>query len=143
MEINDVLEHYGVPGMKWGQRRAQKKLEKTASKDAKRHVDAKMAYGKGAGTRRKLLKAELDERMKDPNYKKNFDNALEMVDRAHSAKRAKKWRAKEDVKDQTIRSTKQIAKALTGTTTLAAAGILYMQNKSTVDRFVADALRNI
>ena len=65
-----------------------------------------MAYGKGAGTRRKLLKAELHQKMKDPNYKKSFDDALETIDRSKSIGRAKRWRAKEDVKDQTVRSTK-------------------------------------
>lgn len=59
MEPDDILIHYGVLGMRWGRRRGTRKIEKTARKDAQRHMDAKMAYGKGAGTRRKLLKAEL------------------------------------------------------------------------------------
>lgn len=143
MEVNKVLQHYGVPGMRWGKRHAKRKVEKTAAKDAKRHMDAKMAYGKGAGTRRKLLKAELHQKMKDPNYKKSFDDALETIDRSKSIGRAKRWRAKEDVKDQTVRSTKIIATTLTGTSSVAAAGILYMRYKPQVDSFVSQVLRNM
>jgi len=143
MEVDDVLIHYGIPGMRWGHRNPQRKIEKTARKDAQRHIDAKMAYGKGAGTRRKLLKAELDQKMKDPNYKKSFEDALNMVDRSKSIGRAKRWRAKEDTKDQAVRSTKIAAKALTGTTSVAAAGILYLRYKPQVDTFVAQVLRNM
>ena len=114
-----------------------------ATKDARRHIDAKMAYGKGAGTRRKLLKAELDQKMKDPTYKKSFDDALETIDRSKAIGRAKRWRAKEDTKDQAVRSTKIAAKALTGTTSVAAAGILYMRYKPQVDALVKQVMQNM
>lgn len=160
MEVDDVLQHYGIPGMRWGHRKSiqtdgspnlpllpklkdQKRIEKTAKKDAQRHVDAKMAYGKGAGTRRKLLKAELDQKMKDPTYKKSFDDALELVDHSKSINRAKRWRAKEDTKDQAVRSTKIAAKALTGTTSVAAAGILYLRYKPQVDALVKQVVKNM
>lgn len=143
MEVDDVLQHYGIPGMKWGQRHAERKTQKMATKDAQRHVDAKMAYGKGAGTRRKLLKAELDQKMKDPTYKKSFDEALASVDHSKSISRAKRWRAKEDTKDQAVRSTKIAAKALTGTTSVAAAGILYLRYKPQVDAVISSVLRNM
>ena len=143
MEVDDVLQHYGIPGMHWGQRHAERKMQKTAMKDAQRHTDAKMAYGKGAGTRRKLLKAEIDTKMKDPKYKKAFDDALASADHVKSVNRAKRWRAKEDTKDQAIRSTKIAAKSLTGTTSVAAAGILYLRYKPQVDAVVSNLLRNM
>lgn len=63
------LYNYGVKGMRWGVRRR-------ATKDAKEFARAKMFYGEGAGTRRKLIKATVEERSKDPQYKKAFDEAL-------------------------------------------------------------------
>ena len=139
---DDALEHFGIKGMHWGHRKSQKGIEKMAKKDAQRHLDAKMAYGKGAGTRRKLLKAEIEQKMKDPHYKKSFDDALELADRVKAVNRAKRWRTKEDVKDQAVRSTKQVAMALTGTTSVAAAGILYMRYKPQVDAVVKTVLNN-
>lgn len=70
MNDNEYLQHYGVLGMKWGRRkggissRNTRSTAKLASKDAKRFAEAKMFYGKTAGTKRKLLKAELDKRRK-------------------------------------------------------------------------------
>lgn len=62
------LMHYGVKGMKWGVRRR-------ARRDAKEYTQAKMYYGEGAGNRRKLIKATVKARSKDPFYKSEFDKA--------------------------------------------------------------------
>ncbi len=56
------LEHYGVRGMRWGvsnDRRGgvSRKTDKVARKDAQEFARAKMYYGTGAGTRRKLIRA--------------------------------------------------------------------------------------
>lgn len=63
------LMHYGVKGMKWGVRRR-------ARRDAKEFTQAKMYYGEGAGNRRKLIKATVKARSKDPFYKSEFDKAV-------------------------------------------------------------------
>ena len=63
------LMHYGVKGMKRGVRRR-------ARRDAKEFTQAKMYYGEGAGNRRKLIKATVKARSKDPFYKSEFDKAV-------------------------------------------------------------------
>ena len=50
-------------------------------RDAYRFVEAQLDYGKGAGTKRKLMKEELDYKFKDPNYKAAFDDAVSQIDR--------------------------------------------------------------
>jgi len=131
------LKHFGVKGMQWGVRRMERKTQREASKDAKRHMDAKMAYGDGAGTRRKLLKAELTPKLKDPFYAKSFEDALSKISTAKAAANARGWRARQDAKDQTVRSVKQAAKYVTGTTSVAAIGLAYLKYKPQVDAFTA------
>lgn len=89
-EDKNSLGHSGVKGQKWGVRRYQnedgtlteegkrhygyydrpdgtkdyKRLQKDAQKDAREWARAKAYYGEGAGTRRKLLKNALSEKMK-------------------------------------------------------------------------------
>lgn len=137
------LQHFGVLGMKWGSRHSRNNISKSAAKDAKRHMEAKMAYGKGAGTKRKLLQAELGPKLKDPFYAKSFDEALAKIDTAKAASSARNWRRSQDAKDQTVRSTKQVAKFITGTTSVAAIGIAYMQYKPQVDAFVTKIYNDV
>ena len=69
---SDELYHFGILGMKWGRH----KTIRNAQKDAHEFARAKMFYGEGAGTRRKLIKAKINERSKDKLYKDEFDKAL-------------------------------------------------------------------
>ena len=142
MNDNEYLQHYGVLGMKWGRRkggissRNTRSTAKLASKDAKRFAEAKMFYGKTAGTKRKLLKAELDKKKKDlPGYEDAFNKALENVDYAKAAKKAVRTRTKKDVAYRTRVTTKQIL-GVTGPLTVAAASYAYQRNKPQVDAFV-------
>lgn len=132
--------HFGVMGMKWGHRKAtptgaSRSTDRLAAKDAKRHVDAKLFYGKGAGTRRKLLKAELDKKhSKVPGYTDAFNHHVGNQDHAKSAVRAKRERKARDVQYRTRVTTKQVLN-VTGPLTVAAA-IGYAKNKPQVDAAV-------
>jgi len=135
------LYHYGIKGMKWGVRKAQK----LAKKDAKEFARAKMFYGEGAGNRRKLIKNTVKERSKDPNYKKAFDEALAKQDMADHAIKAQRERKRKDAKKfagKTARGTYHTimkdgaqVSAFVGTTA-AAIGVLHATG---TDKKIVDA----
>ena len=139
------LMHYGKMGMHWGQRTTAsdtiaKSTDKLAKKDAKRHADAKMFYGQTAGTKRKLLKAELDKKKKTiPGYEEAFNKHLENVDLAKSAKKAVRKRTTIDATNRARITTKQVL-GVTGPLSVAAGTALYYQNKQQVDTFLANQL---
>lgn len=73
-----------------------KKIEKIAAKDAARWLAAEMFYGEGAGTRRKLLQAELDSKYFTPGYYEAFVRAYEKLDMNKFAAEAIKERKRID-----------------------------------------------
>lgn len=62
-------------------------IKKQATRDAQRYLEAKLNYGKGAGTQRKLIDAELKEKMKDYAYKTAFEAALATLSEADTVKK--------------------------------------------------------
>ena len=149
----DELYHHGIMGMHWGIRRYQpypsgyngdgkytgrqiKKTQKLAKKDAKRYANAKMYYGEGAGTRRKLLKAELSKKMKDPVYKEAFDRYTQNADYARSAQRAKRERHARD----TVSAGKRVTKKYVIPAATIAATAYYATHKQQVDYFVSQQM---
>ena len=138
------LYHHGILGMKWGIRRYQnedgtltaagKKRYREASKDAKEYARAKMYYGEGAGNRRKLIKAKVEEKSKDAGYKEAFDYALSKQDMNKHADAAKRERKAEDIKQGVPRAARRTIAAV-GTLVSAAALLHYYD----LDRPIIDA----
>jgi hypothetical protein len=108
-----ALQHYGVKGMRWGVRRSR--TERAAAKDAKEFARAKMFYGEGAGTRRKLIREKVNSRKKaDPNYAKAFDKAFESQDLGKHGDKARRERSRADTKKNTKQRAGYLARQFTG-----------------------------
>jgi hypothetical protein len=108
-----VLQHYGVKGMRWGVRRSR--TERAATKDAEEFARAKMFYGEGAGTRRKLIREKVNSRKKaDPAYAKAFDKAFESQDLGKHGDKARKERSRTDRKTKAKQRTGYLARQFTG-----------------------------
>jgi len=146
LDIEKALIHFGILGMRWGVRKnnstgISKSTEKLAKKDAKRFVEAKLFYGETAGTKRKLLKAELDRKKKQiPDYEKAFNDAVNNVNTAAAAKKAVTNRKVIDTSANAKRLAKNIL-GITGPLAIGVAGLAYQANKPRVDAFVTEQLK--
>ena len=119
--VDDFLAHYGVKGMRWGQRKASipgvsAKTNREARKDANEFAKAKMFYGEGAGTRRKLIKAKVEAKAgKDPAYKKAFDQHLSNQDMGKRASQARGERRRKDTANTTAKTARGVKNLVLGT----------------------------
>ena len=130
----DALAHFGVKGMHWGVRKdsvpgVSAKTNREARKDAQEFTKAKMFYGEGAGTRRKLIKAKVEAKSKkDPSYKKAFDHHVNNTDLGRRAEQARGERRRKDIKKstgRTVRGVKNLALGTGAATTVTAAALFY------------------
>jgi hypothetical protein len=147
----EALEHHGVKGMHWGVRKddhpgASRATNREAKKDAGDFARAKMFYGEGAGTRRKLIKAKVEAKAKkDPNYKAAFDHHLANQDMGQHASKARKERRRKDVASGTTKTAKGVHRSLSGgfgSVSLASAAIaggLVIGKQAGVDKVIKDA----
>lgn len=149
----EALAHFGVKGMRWGHRKDEvpgvsRSVSKDAAKDAQEFARAKMFYGEGAGTRRKLIKAQVEAKArKSPEYKKAFEHHLANQDLGKHADKAKSERRRKDTSKATTKTVKSAHRQMTGgmgNVTLAGAllaGGLVTAHKAGVDKAVADAAK--
>lgn len=148
----DLLLHYGVKGMKWGVRKngtegVSRRTDREASKDAKEFARAKLFYGEGAGTRRKLIKAKVETKKKqDPNYAKAFDNHFGKQDLGKHAEKARSERRRKDTRASVRKTGNAVNRSLNGpfagsaAIALIGAGAAYAKN-SGLDKQAADFAR--
>jgi hypothetical protein len=141
-----LLIHYGVKGMRWGQRSTRiegvsRRTDHEASKDAQEFARAKLFYGEGAGTRRKLIKAKVETKKKqDPNYKKAFEHHLDK-----HAEKARSERRRKDTRASVRKTGNSINRALNGpfagsaAIALVTAGAAYAKNTGLDQRLMSTA----
>ena len=81
-----------------------------ARRDAKEYARAQMAYGEGAGTRRKLITATVEAKAeRDPAYARLFRTELSQQDMAEHAAKARRERTIKDNTEAIRKNTKAIA----------------------------------
>lgn len=147
----ESLVHSGVMGMKWGVRKSNpggisRGTNRAAKKDAQEFARAKMFYGQGAGTRRKLIKATVEGKSaKDPSYKKAFDQHLSNQDMSKHASKAQGERARKSAVSSTAKTARGVSHMLRGNSQYAsaAAAMLFggamFAHKQGIDKVVLNA----
>lgn len=115
----DFIAHFGVKGMRWGIRHptdgVPRATDRMARKDAEEHARAKLYFGDGAGTRRKLSKATVNARKAaDPAYAKAFDAHLANQDLSLHATKAVSERKSTDRKVRNKQRAGYAARRITG-----------------------------
>ena len=115
LDEDAALEHYGVKGMKWGVRRE-------AKRDANKFAKAKMYYGEGAGTQRKLIKATVEsKRKKDSQYGEAFDYYMDNQNMATRAQQARTKRRTTDATNSVRKTARGIGNIINGNSMHASA----------------------
>lgn len=149
----DALAHYGVKGMRWGVRKddysgASRATNRDARKDASEFARAKMFYGEGAGTRRKLIKAKVEYKSKvNPTYKAAFDHHLSKQDLSKHADAARSERKRKNAVSGTAKTARGVHRSLTGgfgSVSMASAAIAtaYLYAKQTgADKVVMNSMK--
>lgn len=152
-DVDEFLAHFGVKGMRWGVRKnnlpgVSASTNREAKKDAGEFARAKMFYGEGAGTRRKLIKATVESKAKkDPKYKEAFDHHLNSQDLGKHASKARGERKRKDVVGTTGKTARGVYRSLSGgfgsvsMASAAVAGAYLLAKQNGYDQVVANAAK--
>lgn len=115
------LEHHGIKGMRWGVRNdsripgISRSVNRDARKDAKEFAAAKLFFGEGAGTRRKLIKNTVEAKSKrNSDYSKAFKKHLDSQDLSKHASNAVSKRKSIDRRDRAKKQAGFLARHFTG-----------------------------
>lgn len=125
------------------------RLKKDAKKDAEDMARAKAYYGEGAGNRRKQIRNRISERMKDPDYKAEYEKNLASQDMSKHQKAANRERKAEDAKNTVKRVGRGVKNLIlgVGSTSLAAIAIYNAAKMVGADQKIAElgkkALRSV
>lgn len=117
-----------------------KRLQKDAKKDAEDMARAKAYYGEGAGNRRKQIRNRISERMKDPDYKAEYEKQLAAQDMSKHQKAANRERHVQDAKNKASEIGNGLKNLLlgAGTTSLAAVAIYSIAKRTGADKKIAE-----
>lgn len=86
-------------------------LKKDATRDAHEYAAARMSYGEGSGTRRKLIASAVEYKAaRIPGYSELFERALEDQDLTKHIKTAKRQRRTKDMTDSASKNIKALAR---------------------------------
>lgn len=147
LDVDGFLEHYGVPGMKWGRRKGgtSRKTEREAKRDARETAQAKMYYGEGAGVRRRHINNAVASKSKDPAYKEAFERHYANQDLAKAGEKARSQRKRKNASNSTRKTVRGIGHIMKGNAqyasvaaSLIVGGAMYA-HKTGIDKVVIDA----
>lgn len=119
-DVEDILEHFGIPGMHWGIKNERlpgvdRSTHIDAHKDAKEFARAKQFTGVGAGNRRKHINSTVaSKKMHSTGYSKTFDMALAGQDVSKHVEKAKAERKRKDASYKTKKTVGAVARRVTG-----------------------------
>jgi len=113
-ELNDVLEHYGIKGMKWGVRRSQAQLNSAKPPASDDHTTAKAAKAKvKAGGLKSLSNDELKTYLERMDLEKRYKKS-DTGPKAETQKFIKETLLQVGKQEAAKYLAKQVGKALAG-----------------------------
>lgn len=116
------------------------RLKKDAKKDAEDMARAKAYYGEGAGNRRKQIRNRISERMKDPDYKAEYEKQLAAQDMSKHQKAANRERHAQDAKNAVAKTGRGIKNLIlgVGSASMAAVAIYNAAKLTGADKKIAE-----
>jgi len=116
------------------------RLKKDAKKDAEDMARAKAYYGEGAGNRRKQIRNRISERMKDPDYKAEYEKQLAAQDMSKHQKAANRERHAQDAKNAVAKTGRGIKNLImgVGSASMAAVAIYNVAKLTGADKKIAE-----